>query len=165
MKDGAAVCCVVTWSILAVVFVQLHQDRRGHHQEVSQWHGDRVGHHRETLTQTTQTLNTETQCVHINNYNLINLFKPIKNRQLTPSHCQVMSMPFCFFFWCVTRSCSISSECPALNNRTIYSKSTPNSGQFVPVWRYEFLFTNTPSSQYRVSAGFNKLNFLRPLWI
>lgn len=53
----AAVCAVVTWyCVLAVVFVQLHQDRRGHHQKISEGRGDRMGNHREALTQTTQTL-------------------------------------------------------------------------------------------------------------
>lgn len=43
-----------------MVFVQLHQHRRGNHQEVSQGHGDGVGDHRKALTQTTQTLKTQT---------------------------------------------------------------------------------------------------------
>lgn len=60
MEPSAADCSVVTWSVLAVVFVQLHQNRRGHRQEVSQGHGDRVGHHRKALTQTTQPLKTQT---------------------------------------------------------------------------------------------------------
>lgn len=57
MEHSLAYCSVVTWSVLAVVFVQLHQNRRRHHQEVSQRHGDRVCNHRKALTQTTQTLN------------------------------------------------------------------------------------------------------------
>lgn len=53
----------VTWGVLAVVFVQLHQHWRRHHQEVTQRHGDGVRHHRKTLTQTTQTLKTQTPTV------------------------------------------------------------------------------------------------------
>lgn len=34
--SDAAECSVVTWSALAVIFVQLHQNRRGDHQEVSE---------------------------------------------------------------------------------------------------------------------------------
>lgn len=39
-----------------MVFVELHQHRGGHHQEVSEGHGDGVGHHGEALAQTTQAL-------------------------------------------------------------------------------------------------------------
>lgn len=46
----------LTTGILAVVFVELDQNRRWHHQEVSQRHGDGVSHHWEALTQPPKTL-------------------------------------------------------------------------------------------------------------
>lgn len=52
----------LTRRVLAVVLVELHQDRRRNHQEVSEGHGDGVGHHREPLTQPAQALrHTHTQ--------------------------------------------------------------------------------------------------------
>lgn len=58
-----------------MVFVKLHQNRRGHHQEVSEGHGDGVGHHREALTQTAQTLKKETRA---------EFYKAIKIKQEEP---------------------------------------------------------------------------------
>lgn len=52
MMKLSAADCGVTWGVLAVVFVQFHQNWRRHHQEVPQRHGDRVRHHRKALTQT-----------------------------------------------------------------------------------------------------------------
>lgn len=46
----------LTTGILAVVFVELDQNRRWHHQEVSQRHGDGVSHHWEALAQPSKTL-------------------------------------------------------------------------------------------------------------
>lgn len=46
----------LTGGALAVVLVQLDQDRGGHHQEVPQRRGDRVGDHREAFAQATQAL-------------------------------------------------------------------------------------------------------------
>ena len=46
----------VTWSVLAVVLVELDQNRRGHHEEIPQGRGDRVGDYGEPLAQTTQAL-------------------------------------------------------------------------------------------------------------
>lgn len=58
-----------------MVFVKLHQNRRGHHQEVSEGHGDGVGHHGEALTQTAQTLKKETR---------VEFYKAIKIKQEEP---------------------------------------------------------------------------------
>lgn len=52
-----------TWGVLAVVFVQLYQNWRRHHQELTQRHGDGVRHHRKPLTQATQALKTQTPMV------------------------------------------------------------------------------------------------------
>lgn len=49
----------LTWDALAVIFVELHQNRRRNHQEVSEGRGDGVGHDGEALAQPAQTLNAE----------------------------------------------------------------------------------------------------------
>lgn len=63
-----------------MVFVKLHQNRRGHHQEVSEGHGDGVGHHGEALTQTAQTLKKETR---------MEFYKAIKIKQEEPRNTEL----------------------------------------------------------------------------